>query len=100
MTTPEEVADEARRVRQLRMTVDLTCNVLMQARLSRAEGEALVAAARRHALQLFPDKEQTYELVLAARFRRLLDEFVPPGARVSPFPASLGPPATAARFLR
>lgn len=71
------VAEEGRRLRQLRMVVDLTCNVLMQGRLPRAEAEELVAAARRRALELFPDKEATYELILAPRFARLLREFAP-----------------------
>ena len=69
------VAAEARQVRQLRMVVDLTAAVLMQGRLSRREAEDLVAATRRRALELFPDKEETYELILAPRFARLLDEF-------------------------
>ena len=69
------LADEKRRLRQLRMVVDLTCNVLMQGRLSRDEAEDLVAAARRRALELFPDKEETYELILAPRFARLVREF-------------------------
>ena len=69
------LADEKRRLRQLRMVVDLTCNVLMQGRLQRDEAENLVAAARRSALELFPDKEETYELILAPRFARLVREF-------------------------
>jgi len=69
------VAAEARQVRQLRMVVDLTSAVLMQGRLSRREAEDLVAATRRRALELFPDKEETYALILAPRFARLLDEF-------------------------
>ncbi len=72
------VEEEARRLRQLRMVVDLTCNVLMQGRLSHEEAEDLVAAARRRALELFPDKETTYELILAPRFARLVREFAPP----------------------
>jgi hypothetical protein len=69
------------------MVVDLTTNVLMQGRLSRSEAEELIAAARGGILELFPDKESTYELILAPRFARLLDEFVAPGAgpRVLPF---------------
>jgi hypothetical protein len=57
------------------MVVDLASAVLMQGRLSRREAEDLVAATRRRALELFPDKEETYELILAPRFARLLDEF-------------------------
>jgi hypothetical protein len=81
------IAEEARRARLLRTIVDLTCSVLIQGRLSRSEAVALVAATRRRALELFPDKEQTYELVLAPRFARLMREFVAPaaGAKVIPF---------------
>ena len=84
----EAIADEQRRARRLRMVVDLVTGVLMQGRLGRAEAEELVAAARRHALILFPDKEGTYELVLAPRFARLLDEFVGPASprKILPFP--------------
>jgi hypothetical protein len=83
----EALAEEARRARQLRMIVDLTSSLLMQARLSREEAENLVAAARCRALELFPDKGDTYDLILAPRFARLIDEFVGPanGARVLPF---------------
>ena len=72
------LADEKRRLRQLRVIVDLTCNVLMQGRLPRDEAGDLVAAARRRALELFPDKEETYELILAPRFARLVREFASP----------------------
>jgi hypothetical protein len=80
------LADEARRVRQLRMVVDLTSNVLAQGRLTRAEAEDLVAAARQRALELFPDKAETYDLILAPRFNRLMEEFVGPArGKVLPF---------------
>jgi hypothetical protein len=78
-------ADEQRRLRVLRTVVDLTTSVLRQGRLDRAEGEALVAAARQRVLELFPDKESTYELILAPRFARLLAEFAAPSPRVLPF---------------
>lgn len=71
----QAVAAEARLARQLRMVVDLTTAVLMQGRLSRREAEDLIAATRRRALELFPDKQEAYELILAPRFARLLDEF-------------------------
>ena len=81
------LAEEDRRLRRLRMVVDLTSNVLMQGRLARPEEEDLVAAARGRILELFPDKEATYDLILAPRFARLLDEFVGPvpDRRVLPF---------------
>lgn len=80
----EAVAEEQRRLRRLRTVVDLTTAVLMQGRLTPEEAHDLVAAVRERALELFPDKEATYNLILAPRFERLIREFVQP-ARVLPF---------------
>lgn len=83
------IAEESRRLRYLRAIVDLTTCILMQGRVTRSEAEALVAATRQRALELFPDKEGTYELILAPRFARLMNEFVRPAAaprKVLPFP--------------
>jgi hypothetical protein len=84
---PEALADELRRARELRFRVDLTCAVLRQGRLPRPEAQALVAATRRAALELFPGKDDVFDLVLAPRFTRLVEEFSPPRtpARVLPF---------------
>ncbi len=80
------VAEERRRLRLLRTVVDLTTNVLAQGSLARPEADALVAATRRQALELFPDKAFTYDLILAPRFARLLDEFARPcEGKVVPF---------------
>ncbi len=82
----EAVAEEQRRLDRLRRLVDVTCAVLRQAALSRAEAEGLVANAREEALALFPDKASVFDLVLAPRFRRILDERWPPETgRVLPF---------------
>jgi hypothetical protein len=70
--------EEDRRARQLRMIVDLTSNVIMQGGIDRKEAAALVAATRRRALELFPGKEDTFDLILAPRFARLIREFVAP----------------------
>jgi hypothetical protein len=80
------IAEERRRLHQLRTLVDLTRNLLVQERMTRAEAETLVARTRRQALALFPDGASTFDLVLAPRFRRLMDEFVgPPQAKVLSF---------------
>ncbi len=78
MTPEEDLRDEQRRVRLLRMTVDFTANLLMEGKLSRREGEALVASCRERALALFPGKESTWDLILAPRFARLLGECTKP----------------------
>ena len=67
--------------------VDITSTVLMQGRLTREEAEDIVATARKCVLDLFPDKEDTFELILAPRFERLMNEFVGPRVprRILPF---------------
>lgn len=84
---PAAVADERQRVRRLRASVDLACAVLRQGHLTRAEAEELVAATRHRALELFPGKGHVFDLVLAPRLERILDEVLPvaPPARVLPF---------------
>jgi hypothetical protein len=89
LTDHDAIDDEQRRLRELRVTVDLAASVIAQGHLPRAEAEALVAATRQRALALFPDKAATFDLVLAPRFARLLDEFTAPAGsargRVLPF---------------
>ncbi len=89
---PEAIAEEQRRLDRLRRLVDVTSAVLRQAALSRAEAEALVGTAREEALALFPDKASVFDLVLAPRFQRILDERWPrETGRLLPFrPASGG----------
>jgi hypothetical protein len=73
--TPEQIREEHRQIRYLRTIVDLTANVIMQSRLSRAEAERLVEATRRQILVLFPGKEQAYDIIYRPRFERLISEF-------------------------
>ena len=83
---PGAVAEEQRRADRLRRAVDVACALLRQGRLIRAEGEAVVRLAREQVRGLFPGKDDVFDLVLAPRFRRILDEFCPPTSdRVLPF---------------
>jgi hypothetical protein len=75
VTTLEELADEARRARKVRHLVDLATGLITQSGMSRDEAEKLVAVVRAQILSLFPGREQTFEVVYALRFRRLIDEY-------------------------
>jgi hypothetical protein len=81
---PAAIAEEQQRADRLRRVVDVCCALLRQGRLSRAEGERVVALAREQALALFPGRGDVFDLVLAPRFRRILDEFCR-SPRVLPF---------------
>lgn len=72
--------DEERRMRRLRLIIDLTHAVLMQSNFSLQDCLELTDSTKRAALSLFPDKESVYDLVYAPRFRRILeDRFGIPG---------------------
>jgi len=72
--TQAEIDEESRRTRRLRIVVNLTLDVISQGQLPYDEAMELVAAARRVALQLFPEKADTYDLIYAPKFVRLLRE--------------------------
>jgi len=90
VATREELADEARRMSRVRTIVDVTSNLIMQSGLHRREAEALVMLARQKVLELFPGRAETFEIVYARRFQRLVDEFTRPDSRneavILPFP--------------
>ena len=92
MANREQLADEARRAQKVRQVVDIATNLIMQSNMTRQDAENLVAVVREHILALFPDGEQTFELIYRPRFRRLIDEFASPAgtsrAVVIPFPTS------------
>lgn len=81
MPTQEELADEARRILRVRTIVDVTSGLIMQTGLRRGEAEALVELARQKVLELFPGREETFAIVYARRFQRLVDEFAGPDSR-------------------
>jgi hypothetical protein len=70
-----EILEENRKVRRLQIVVDLVTNLLWQSDdMPVEEAAELVAATRQFALKLFPDKEQTYDMIYQSRFRRLMAE--------------------------
>lgn len=74
MPTPDELQDEERRLRQLRLVVGLTMSTISQTNVSLEEASRMVAATRQLALRLFPGKELAFDLIYEPRFRRLLAE--------------------------
>jgi hypothetical protein len=75
MASDAEVLEENRKVRRLQIVVDLVTNLLWQSDdMPADEAAELIAATRQFALKLFPDKEQTYDLIYQSRFRRLMAE--------------------------
>jgi hypothetical protein len=74
MPTREELEEEDRRVRQLRLVVDLALSVIAQTEISLAQAQEMIAATRGMALRLFPEKGHAFDLIYLPRFHRLLEE--------------------------
>jgi hypothetical protein len=70
----EEIEEENRRLRTLRLLVDFALAYLAQTNLPLEEAQAVVKGVKRQTLLLFPDKEETFDLIYLPRFRRLLRE--------------------------
>jgi hypothetical protein len=73
--TPEEIAQEARRIRRLQLMMNMVMLVIQQDRsLSVEQASAMVADARRAALAMFPDKALAFDLIFWPRLQRLMRE--------------------------
>jgi hypothetical protein len=70
----QALAVEERKVRGLRRAMDVAAALLRQVDLTLEEAQDVVGHAKLTALQLFPDKEETFELIYGSRFRRILTE--------------------------
>ena len=70
----EAVLAEELKLRRLRFAMDLTAALLWQAELTLDEARDVVAHAKAKALELFPDKGETFDLIYGSRFRRILVE--------------------------
>ena len=66
------IEEEERRIRTLRLLVDFSLAYLAQTKLPFEEAQAVVAGVKKQALHLFPEKEETFDLIYLPRFQRLL----------------------------
>ncbi len=72
--TQQEIDEESRQLRRLRIAVNLALSIIAQGMLPIEEAYELIAATRRMALGMFPEKEAVYDLIYTPKFRRLINE--------------------------
>ncbi len=71
----ELVREEQRKIRRLHLLVNLTTSTLCQdASMSLEEARRMVRGTEKAVLNLFPDKQTTFNIVLLPRFERILFE--------------------------
>lgn len=71
--TQEQIDDESRRIRRLRILVHLTIDTIAGGDLSAEEASGMIAATRRVALEMFPGKERAFDLIYKPQFQRLMN---------------------------
>lgn len=65
---------EERKLRRLGRAMDLAVALLWRVDLTLEEAQDVINHAKRTALELFPDKEEAFDLIYGSRFRRILVE--------------------------
>jgi hypothetical protein len=70
--TQEEIDEESRRIRRLRILVYLTLDTIAGGDLSPEEAARMVAATRQAALEMFPGKERAFDLIYRPQFQRVM----------------------------
>jgi hypothetical protein len=68
----EEIDEESRRMRRLRIIVHLALDTIAGGELSPEEAAEMSAATRRIALELFPGKERAFDLIFRPKFQRVM----------------------------
>ncbi len=73
--TEAEIREENRKTRRLQFLVHLVMSVISQSQnMPIEEASGMVAATKRAALTMFPDKEFAFDLIYKPRLQRLLTE--------------------------
>jgi hypothetical protein len=70
----KEVREENRKIRYLRFLVDFSILSIQQDDLFLEEAQEIVENVKRAACNLFPGKEETFELIYRPRFHRVIQE--------------------------
>jgi hypothetical protein len=71
--TQEQIDEESRQLRRLRILVRLTLETIADGDLSAEEAAGMIAATRRAALDMFPGKERAFDLIYRPQFQRLMN---------------------------
>ena len=67
---------EEQKIKALKELVDKTCGQIENGDLSEPEAKELINKTRQEAEQLIPDDMDKFDMIYAARFERLVDQFI------------------------
>jgi len=72
-----ELQNEQDMLDRIKRVVDAACARIQSGGLTREEASALAESVRAHVERIVPDQMATYDLIYGARFRRLIEQFIP-----------------------
>ncbi|MBP1734994.1 MAG: hypothetical protein H6Q53_1281 [Deltaproteobacteria bacterium] len=70
----DTLQEEEKKLRRLRFIVDFAIEYIRSQQLNHEEAIRVVEGVRKHALKLFPGKEDAFDIIYAPRFKRVLNE--------------------------
>lgn len=70
----DPIQEEEKKLRRLRFIVDFAIEYIRSQQLNHEEAIRVVEGVRKHALKLFPGKEDAFDIIYAPRFKRVLNE--------------------------
>ncbi len=70
----DEIAEEEKKLRRLRFVVDFAVEFIRTQEITHDHAITIVEGVKKHALRLFPGKEETFDIIYAPRFKRILNE--------------------------
>ena len=70
--TQEQIDEESRLIRRLRILVGLTIDTIASGGLSPEEAAGMIEATRTAALAMFPGKERAFDLIYRPQFQRVM----------------------------
>lgn len=76
MSRANALEEEDRRVRRIKAVVDEACLRITSGDLGREEALRSAQSVRAQVEEIAPDAMDTYDLIYAARLRRLIEQFV------------------------
>ena len=70
--TQEEIDEESRRIRRLRILVHFTLETIPDGDLPAEDAAQMIAETRKVALEMFPGKERAFDLIYRPQFQRVM----------------------------
>ncbi|HOP86254.1 MAG TPA: hypothetical protein PLM71_06950 [Syntrophorhabdaceae bacterium] len=70
----DDILEEEKKLRKLRFIVDFALSYIKSQNISHDHAIMIVEGVKKKAMELFPGKEEAFDIIYAPRFKRVLNE--------------------------